>query len=100
MIVWEGRLGLKAELRVCQHFFSSSVAARLHAADVRTHSAISNAPCILGVFLTVLAVFSLETIADTLVAIHFVHWRTLAVVLTGPVSAGCLKKNIYYGSRF
>ena len=100
MIIWEEQLGLKPELRICQHFFSSSLAARLHAADVRTPLAILNAPCILGVFLTVSAVFSLEPIADTLVVIHFVHWQTLAVVLTGPVSAGCLKKNMSYGSRF
>ena len=53
-----------------------------------------------GVFLTVFAVFPLEPIADTLVVIYFVHWQTLAVVLTGPVSTGCLKKNMYYGSRF
>ena len=100
MIVWEEQLGLKPELRICQHFFSPSVAARLHAVDVRTHSAIANAPCILGVFLTVFAVFPLEPIAHTLVVIYFVHWQTLAVVLTGPVSTGCLKKNMYYGSRF
>ena len=73
-------------------FFSPSVAARLHAVDVRTHSAIANAPCILGVFLTVFAVFPLEPIADTLVVIYFVHWQTLAVVLKGPVSIGCLKR--------
>ena len=91
---------LEARAKDMSTFFSSSGAARLHAADVRTHSVISNAPCILGVFLTVFAVFSLEPIADTFVVIYFVHWQTLAVVLTGPVSTGCLKKNMYYGSRF
>ena len=85
---------LEARAKDISKFFSSSLAARLHAADVRTHTAISNAPCILGVFLTVFAVFSLETIADTLVVIHFVYWQTFAVVLTGPVYAGCPKKNI------
>ena len=94
MIVWEEQLGLKPELTICQRFVSPSVEARLHAVDVRTHSAIANAPCILGVFLTVFAVFPLEPIADTLVVIYFVHWQTLAVVLTGPVSTGCLKKNM------
>ena len=44
------------------------------------------------IFLTVFAVFSSEHFADTLVIAFFVHWQTLAVVLTGPASAGCLKR--------
>ena len=55
---------------------------------------------ILGVFLTFFAVFPSEPFADTLVIIFFVHWQTLAVVLTGPTSAGCLQKNMYYDASF
>ena len=81
-------------------FFSSFLAARLHAAGARTHSDSSNVAHILGIFLTVFAVFSFEPFADTLVIVFFVHWQTLAVVLTGPASAGCLQKNMYYDARF
>ena len=49
---------------------------------------------ILGVFLTFFTVFSPESFTDTLVIIFFVHWQTLAVVLTGPASTGCLQKNM------
>ena len=55
---------------------------------------------ILRVFLTVFTVFSSEPFADTLVIVSFVHWQTLAVVLTGPASAGCLQKNMYHDARF
>ena len=55
---------------------------------------------ILRVFLTVFAVFSSEPFADTLVMVFFVHWQTLAVVLTWPASAGCLQKNMYHDARF
>ena len=65
-------------------FFSSFEAAKLHTADVRTHSISSNVVCILGIFLTVFTVFSLEPFADTVVIVFFVHWQTLAVVLRGP----------------
>ena len=78
---------------MCYRFFSSFLAARLHAAEARTHSDSSNVAHILGIFLTVFAVFSFEPLADTLVIVFFVHWQTLAVVLTGPVSAGRLQKN-------
>ena len=82
-------------------FFSLFVAARLHAAEFRTHSDSSKVAYILGVFLTDFTVFSLEPFADTLVIVFFVHWQTLAVVLTGPASAGCLQKNMYnYDARF
>ena len=84
---------------MCYRFFSSFLAARLHAAEVRTHSDISNVAHILGIFLTDFTVFSLEPFADTLVIVFFVHWQTLAVVLTGPVSAGRLQKNMYYDAR-
>ena len=66
----------------------------------RTHSDSSNVAHILGIFLTDFTVFSLEPFADTLVIVFFVHWQTLAVVLTGPVSAGRLQKNMYYDARF
>ena len=55
---------------------------------------------ILGVFLTFFTVFSPEPFADTTVIVFFVHWQTLAVVLTGPASAGCLQKNMYYDEGF
>ena len=55
---------------------------------------------ILSVFLTVFAIFSSESFADTLVFVSFVNWQTHAVVLTGPASAGCLQKNMYYDGRF
>ena len=81
-------------------FFVPSSKLRLHAAEVRTHSDSSNVAHIQGIFLTVFAVFSFEPFADTLVIVFFVHWQTLAVVLTGPVSAGRLQKNMYYDARF
>ena len=87
---------MKVDQRMsCRFFFSSFLAARLHA-----HSDSSNAAHILGIFLTDFTVFSLEPFADTLVIVFFVHWQTLAVVLTGPVSAGRLQKNMYYDARF
>ena len=55
---------------------------------------------ILGVFLTFFTVFPREPFADTHVIVFFVHWQTLAVVLTGPASAGCLQKNMHYDTRF
>ena len=60
----------------------------------------SNVAHTLAIFLTVFAVFSFEPFADTLVIVFFVRWQTLAVVLTGPVSAGRLQKNMYYDARF
>ena len=81
-------------------FFSSFLAVRLYAAEVRTHSDSSNVAYILVIFLTVFAVFSFEPFADTHVIVFFVRWQTLAVVLTGPVSAGRLQKNMYYDARF
>ena len=53
-----------------------------------------------GVFLTFFTVFPPEPLADTLVTVFFVHWQTLAIVLTGPASAGCLQKNMHYDTRF
>ena len=55
---------------------------------------------ICGVFVTFFTVFPREPFADTLVIVFFVHWQTLAVVLTGPASAGCLQKNRHYDARF
>ena len=43
-------------------------------------------------FLTIFAVVSLKSFAGALILVLFVHWQTLAVVLTRPTATGCLQK--------
>ena len=43
-------------------------------------------------FLTIFAVVSLKSFAGALILVLFVHWHTLAVVLTRPTATGCLQK--------
>ena len=46
----------------------------------------------MGVFLTVLAVFFLESFAEALVVILSVQWQTFTFVLTRPTATMCLSK--------
>ena len=47
----------------------------------------------MGIFLTVLAVLSLESFgAETLVVVLFVQWETFTFVLARPSTTGCLSK--------
>ena len=47
---------------------------------------------IVGVFVTIFAVFSLESFADTLVVVFSVQWETFSIVLTRPTATRCLSK--------
>ena len=49
----------------------------------------------IGVFLTIFAVFSLESFADTLVVVFSVEWQTFTFVLTRPTAARCLSKEMH-----
>ena len=47
----------------------------------------------MGIFLTVFAVLSLESLgAETLVVVLFVQWQTFTFVLARPSTTGCLSK--------
>ena len=45
-----------------------------------------------GLFLTIFAVFSLESFAETLVVVVSVQWQTFTIVLTRPTATRCLSK--------
>ena len=47
---------------------------------------------VMGVFLTIFAVFSLESFAETLVVVLSVQWNTFTFVLTRPTATRCLSK--------
>ena len=46
----------------------------------------------MSVFLTIFAVFSLESFAETLVVVLSVQWQTFSFVFTRPSATRCLRK--------
>ena len=82
---WQGTIYSVTQLYLARnHIFC-------HAATLCEERLINEAD-VMRVFLTIFAVFSLESFAETFVVIFSVQWQTFSSVLTRPTATGCLSK--------